>query len=167
MPFTPFHMGPGMAVKAAADRHFSIVVFGMTQVAFDLEVLWYLWRWEHPFHRFWHTYLGATIIAVVFAIVGKPVSQRVKSIWNRFAARCGRADLSVTVRTTWISAFTAAVIGAYSHILLDSLYHPDMAAFLPWYSANQLGGVFRSGAVEIGCVLFGLCGLAAYLLRYR
>jgi hypothetical protein len=33
MPFAPLHMGPGMAVKAAFPRHFSIVVFGLTRIS--------------------------------------------------------------------------------------------------------------------------------------
>ena len=39
MPFTPLHMGPGMFVKAAMPRHFSIIVFGLTQIVLDLEAL--------------------------------------------------------------------------------------------------------------------------------
>ena len=76
MPFTPIHMGPGMAVKAALPRHFSIVVFGLTQITVDLEVLWYLARWNPPLHRFWHTYLGATVVATVLALAGRPVRLR-------------------------------------------------------------------------------------------
>jgi hypothetical protein len=155
-----------MAVKAAADRHFSLVVFGMTQIAIDLEVLWYLWQWEPPFHRFWHSLLGATIIAVVFSMVGKPVSQWVKRIWNRLAARCHNADLSVEVHTTWTSAIIAAVFGAYSHILLDSLYHPDVSPFPPSFSAGQLRGMVGPGAVEVGCVVLGILGLVLFLCRH-
>jgi hypothetical protein len=60
MPFTPIHMGPGMAVKAAMPRHFSIVVFGLTQIVIDVEVLWQLAIGGYPLHRFCHTYLGRT-----------------------------------------------------------------------------------------------------------
>src|ERR1035437_9399431 len=102
MPFTPIHMGVGMAAKAVAQKHFSIVVFGLTQIAFDLEVLWRLARHDYPLHTFWHTYLGATIIAVVLTVIGKPISQWIKSIWNRVATKCHDVDLSVIVQTTWI-----------------------------------------------------------------
>ena len=37
MPFTPFPMGAGLAVKAVAERHFSVLMFGWAQVAMDLE----------------------------------------------------------------------------------------------------------------------------------
>jgi hypothetical protein len=32
MPFTALHLGPGLLLKAAAPRHFSLVAFGATQV---------------------------------------------------------------------------------------------------------------------------------------
>ena len=37
MPITPFHFGPGAAVKAVAPRHFSFTVFAFSQVMIDLE----------------------------------------------------------------------------------------------------------------------------------
>jgi len=167
MPFTPLHMGPGMALKAAIPRHFSIVVFGLTQIALDLEVLWYLIRWDPPLHRFWHTYLGATIIAVVMTGLGKPASQRITMLWNRIAAKCSDADLSVTVRTTWLSSFTGAVLGAYSHILIDSLSHPDIEPLQPWSPSNRLRGVIDPHVVEMLCVLLGIVGIVWFLMRER
>lgn len=160
-------MGAGMAAKAVAQKHFSIVVFGLTQIAFDLEVLWYLVRWNPPLHRFWHTYLGATIIAVILTIVGKPVSQWIKGIWNRVATKCSDIDLSVTVQTTWIGALTGAVFGTYSHIFLDSLFHPDIEPLQPWSDSNRLYGVINPHMVEVGCILLGTAGLAWFIWRER
>jgi hypothetical protein len=37
MPFTPLHMGPGLAIKALAGHRFSILTFGIAQVAMDVE----------------------------------------------------------------------------------------------------------------------------------
>ena len=165
MPFTPLHMGPGMTVKAAVPRHFSIVVFGLTQLALDLEVLWYLVRWDPPLHRFWHTYLGATVIAIVFTVVGKPASQFIKSIWNYIASRCADADLSVSVHTSWLAGLTAAVAGAYSHILLDSMFHPDMEPFRPWSAGNRLYGLVSPMMLQILCVFLGVIGLAWFFQR--
>lgn len=167
MPFTPIHMGVGMAAKAFAQKHFSIVVFGITQIAFDLEVLWYFVRWEPPLHRFWHTYLGATIIAMILAVVGKPVSQYIKSIWNRIAEKCCDVNLTVTIQTTWLASFTGAVFGAYSHILLDSLFHPDIESLQPWFASNWLYGVMNPHMVEVGCILLGGAGVAWFIRRER
>jgi hypothetical protein len=167
MPITPAHLGVGMAAKAVAREHFSLVVFGLAQVALDLEVLWYLMRWSPPFHRFWHTYLGATIVAVVLAFVGKPASQWIKGLWNRAATRCRDADLTVRVQTTWVASFTGAIFGAYSHILLDSLFHPDIEPLQPWSASNQLRDVMNPHGVEILCVVLGIAGAAWFLARER
>jgi hypothetical protein len=51
MPFTPLHMGPGLAVKAVMQRKFSLLVFGWSQVVIDLQ----------PLHRHDHrTWLNCT-----------------------------------------------------------------------------------------------------------
>lgn len=165
MPFTPLHMGPGMAVKAVTPQHFSIIVFGLTQLAIDFEVLGYLMRGEYPLHRFWHTYPGATLVAVGLAMIGKPVSQWIKRTWNRIAPPCGHLDLTVTVPTTWTASFSGAFTGAYSHILLDSLYHADMMPLLPFSETNHLLGYVRPQTVEFWCIAAGIIGLTGFFAR--
>ncbi len=167
MPFTPFHLGPGMAVKAAAPRQFSIVTFALTQIAFDLEVLWYLLRGAPTLHRFWHSWIGATIIAVVLTVLGKPASQWIKSFWNRIAAKCRDADLAVKVHTTWLASLLGACVGAYSHIFLDGIFHPDVEPFQPWSASNPLHGLINPRFLELLCILLGIAGLAGYVIGER
>ncbi len=62
MPFTPFHMGPGLLVKAVAGRHFSILTFGIAQVAMDIEPLMGLMRGATVLHGPTHTYPAACVI---------------------------------------------------------------------------------------------------------
>lgn len=158
-------MGPGMVVKAAMPRHFSIIVFGMTQIAIDIEVLWYLMRGEFPLHRFWHTYLGATIIAIWFGLIGKPASQWIKRIWNSLAPKGKAIDLSVAVPTTWTASLTGAFIGSYSHILLDSLYHTDIMPLQPFSDINHLRGYISPYMLDILCVAAGIMGLIWFFTR--
>jgi hypothetical protein len=156
-----------MAVKAAVPRHFSIVVFGLTQIALDLEVLWHLARLDYSFHTFWHTYLGATIIAAVLTVLGKPASQWIKAAWNHIAAKCRDADLTVSNPTTWGASFTGASVGAYSHVLLDSLFHPDIEPLQPWSASNRLRGAVNPHGLEVVCVVLGIVGLACFFERER
>ena len=165
MPFTPLHMGPGMAVKAAIPRHFSIVVFGLTQIALDLEVAWHMSHHEYPFHTFWHTYLGATIVAAGLTVLGKPASRWIKTAWNRIAAKCRDAELAVPAPTTWVASFTGASIGAYSHILLDSLFHPDIEPLQPWSPTNSFRGIVDPHGVELVCIVLGVIGLVWFFGR--
>jgi hypothetical protein len=156
-----------MAVKAAMPRHFSIIVFGLAQIALDLEVLWHMARHEYPFHTFWHTYRGATIVALVLTVVGKPASQWIKAIWNRVAAQCHDTDLTIPAPTSWTAVFTGASIGAYGHIILDSLFHPDIEPLQPWSAANPLRGVIDPQGLAVACVLLGVAGLVWFFHQER
>jgi LexA-binding, inner membrane-associated putative hydrolase len=153
-------MGLGVAVKATVPQHFSIVVFGLTQVALDLEVLWKLTSGGYPLHGFCHTYLGAIVVACLLAALGKPASQGVKAVWNRIAGKCRDANLSVDVHTTWTASLSAAFIGALSHILLDSLFHSDIKPLQPWSGANRFRGQVNPHGVEFACIVLGVIGLA-------
>jgi len=167
MPYTPVHLGPGMAIKAAAGRHFSIVVFGLTQVAIDIEVVWHYFQSGSPLHQFWHTTLGATVVAAVFAVAGKPASQAIKSAWNRLARRWSVPGLAVRVHTSWLAALTGAVIGAYSHLLFDSIFHRSMQPLWPWTTANPFFGLVKRTRFMVLCAIVGLLALAWYAFRQR
>jgi hypothetical protein len=141
MPYTPLHMGPGMIVKAMIPRHFSIVAFGIAQVLIDLEVLWHMVRYNRQDHTFFHTYLGASLIVLAAALLGKPVSTAAMRMWNVLARHVAVFDLSVPRQATWKATFLGAGIGAYSHVLFDSFYHLDIEPFQPWSAANPCRGI--------------------------
>jgi hypothetical protein len=82
MPFTPFHMGPALAAKAVLGRHFSIPVYGFTQVAIDSEVLaGYPFRGDLSFHKLMHTFAGATAAAALTLFL-RPALARGMKWWN-------------------------------------------------------------------------------------
>ncbi len=43
MPFTPFHMGPGLLIKAVLQGAFSLMVFGWAQIVMDIQPLVTVW----------------------------------------------------------------------------------------------------------------------------
>ena len=75
MPFTPFHMGPGLLIKSVLLRHFSLMLFGFSQVAMDIETLIHILRGDSILHGFTHTYLGATAIGFISFLIGRPICQ--------------------------------------------------------------------------------------------
>ena len=85
--------------------------------------------------------------------------------WNHIARRYHNVDLSVPVRTPWLASASAAVVGSYSHILLDSLFHPDIEPLQPWSGSNPLFGIISPMMLQIGCILLGLIGLAWFFGR--
>src|SRR6185295_16632287 len=125
MPFTPFHFGPGAAIKAAVPTRFSLSIFCYTQVITDLESLYYLMQREYPVHRFFHSYVGATLAAGACGITGKYVCGSVLAIIQSIAPRLFAVLVGVSAAIPWPTAFLSAFIGTYSHVFLDSIMHPD------------------------------------------
>ena len=85
MPLTPIHMGPALAAKAIAPNKFSLLTFGLTQVVIDSEVAFHIVRGDWPIHQHLHTYLGATVVAILTVLLGRPLLERAISLWNRLA----------------------------------------------------------------------------------
>jgi hypothetical protein len=64
MPFTPFHMGSGILIKALLQGSFSLMVFGWSQIVMDIQPLWVLINGLRHLHGFSHTFIGGSILAV-------------------------------------------------------------------------------------------------------
>jgi hypothetical protein len=155
VPFTPFHFGPGAALKAAMQSRFSLTVFCYSQVVIDLETGCYLLRGEYPVHRFFHTYVGATLVGLVCALTGRPICQ--------FALRA----LGGSVTIPWSLAFTSALIGTYSHVFLDSIMHPDVAPFRPFTAVNPTLDLVSVPLLHLLCVVLGVVGVLGYVILRR
>lgn len=157
MPFTPFHMGPGLLLKACLHGSFSLMVFGWAQIVMDIQPLVVLITGEGHLHGFSHTYLGATLLAVVAAISGKYLGA-----WG--LRLIGRTEY---LPIGWPVAVTSAFIGTYSHVALDSIMHADMAPLAPFGTHNALLGLISIEALHWVCVGSAVVGGAAWLLLAR
>ncbi|MDB5869071.1 MAG: Protein of unknown function transrane [Polaromonas sp.] len=166
MPFTPFHMGPGFAVKALCGRHFSLTVFGFSQIMMDIEPLVRIIRGGAVLHGFTHTYLGATLIALVSLFLGRPICQRLLDYFipdpNSPFLRWLRGPKTIT----WPAAIAGAVAGAYSHVVLDSIMHADMLPFGPVSGANPLLHVISVNSLHLLCTGSGVAGALILLVLY-
>jgi len=167
MPFTPFHLGPGAAFKAAGGSRFSFLVFGFSQVLIDIEVLVRIIRRDEVLHGYSHTYLGATVVGVVSLVVGKPICELAARAWNAALelTTTGLSQLYLPKKIGWGAAAIAAFAGGYSHIVLDSIMHPDMRPWAPWADGNGLLQFVSVGYLHDLCVLAGALGLAAVIGR--
>lgn len=159
MPFTPFHMGPGMAVKAVGRRHFSLMVFGFNQIAMDIEPLVHMIRGDAVLHGFTHTYLGATLIAMISIVIGRPVCQY---ILNTLIAEDDDIRLSRHREIFWPAAVIAGFVGSYSHVFFDSLMHADMHPFAPFSKSSGLLHLIPVRTLHVACVVSGVVGLASW-----
>jgi membrane-bound metal-dependent hydrolase YbcI (DUF457 family) len=167
MPFTPFHAGPGAAIKAFMPRRFSLTVFCFVQVITDCETAYYIVRAEYPLHRWFHTYLGGTFVAIFCVIVGRPICNFLLRMWERLSARLPNQKLPTIPRISFQAAVIGALLGSYTHVLLDSIVHPDVSPFRPFTMNNPFYGIASFSGVELLCVVAGLLGVLAIAFRLR
>jgi LexA-binding, inner membrane-associated putative hydrolase len=158
MPITPFHMGPGLLVKAVGGRHVSLMVFGVSQVVMDIEPLVRMIRDDVVLHGFTHTYLGAALVGLVSMVVGRPVGQSVLDRWVPDPRSAFESWLRGPKRISWPAAGVGAFVGAYSHVVLDSMMHADLRPLAPFSETNALLSIISAGALHVGCVLGGVLG---------
>lgn len=164
VPFTPFHMGPALALKALAGRHFSVLSFGIAQVAIDLEPLVGMIRDADVLHGWSHSYAGATLIAIGVAILSPPACRLILARWNGELDRHGLAWLRSHSTIGRVPVATGAFVGTYSHVALDSFMHADMSPLSPWSKSNDLLGALSYGELHAVCVAAGVFGVAAWFI---
>lgn len=155
MPFTPFHIGPGILIKSLLKGSFSLMVFGWTQIVIDIQPLIVLITGKGNLHGFTHTYVGATLIAILAALSGKYLSELGLKM-----LRITENDASISI--TWWVVLLSAFIGSFSHVLLDSIMHADVEPFFPFTLDNQFLGIISMSMLHIFCLYSGLIGAAIY-----
>lgn len=153
MPFTPLHMGPGICIKAVLQGSFSLMVFGWTQIVMDIQPLIVLITGEGHLHGFSHTYIGATLLAIISALTGKHLSE------------IGLFILGVNqekVNINWLVTFISAFIGSYSHVAIDSIMHSDIQPLFPITNSNYLLEIIPVSLLHKICIYSGIIGGIMY-----
>ena len=160
MPFTPFHMGAAVLLKPALGARFSVLVFGVSQVAIDIEPLVRILRGDSILHGWTHTLVGALTIGAVAALVARvPVNW-----WLRWL-RSQDVPPLLTEPTTWRVALISSWIGTGSHLIFDGIMHADMQPLAQVSAQNPLLGLIDLGLLHFGLVAAGLLGV--WLLAWR
>jgi len=116
----------------------------------DVEPLVFILRQDPPLHRFFHTIVGALVVAV--ASTALILSLR-WLVCRRYADQQRRWPSSGAVAM-------GALLGTLSHVALDSLMHRDLRPFAPWSEANPLLGLVSHDALHLGCLVSGALGAA-------
>ena len=157
MPFTPFHFGPGALVYAVAPRQVSFLAFCAANVAIDVEPLVWMLRGEPPLHRFAHSYVGACLVALL-----------VVALW--LAAARAAATLRLPDALGWRQlalrqVALGALIGAVSHVVLDSMMHADLRPLAPWSDANPLLRAVTLDTLHGACVVAAIVAVVVVGVR--
>ena len=169
MPLTPFHIIAGASVKSVFPKYFSWSVFTLTNIIIDTEVLYYLFTTGEFSHKFFHTILGVSFIAILCASLGKPICELGLRIWNNNLQnekslerlKWLNTDVKINIFPSLIGAFT----GAYTHLILDSVMHADIVPLAPFTNLNNLLGIISIESLQYICLGSFVIGLVIYLVR--
>ncbi|MEM7292571.1 MAG: metal-dependent hydrolase [Pseudomonadota bacterium] len=131
MPFTPFHMGPGILIKALLQGSFSLMVFGWAQIVMDIQPLVVLITGEGHLHGFSHTFLGATLLGAFAGLSGKYLGE-----WGLVFLGISKTQNPIAI--SWRNAVVSAYIGTFSHVVLDAIMHVDVQPYFPFSTANNM-----------------------------
>ncbi|HEY0589424.1 MAG TPA: hypothetical protein VGD52_25070 [Pseudoduganella sp.] len=153
MPITPFHFGPGAAIHAIAPQRVSFIAFCSANVLIDIEPIYYIGTGQFPLHRFFHTYIGAMLIAML--TIALFCAARGLRLPNLFSWR----DLSIA------SVAAGAIFGSCTHVIFDSIMHSDIRPFAPLSDSNPLLNLIPLDTLHLSCAFAGAIGIAILLLR--
>jgi len=157
MPFTPFHFGPGAVIHAAAPRRVSFIAFVAANVLIDVEPAYYMLTGQDTLHRFFHTYVGASVVAVATVLLFLLARKAALSAPLPNLLRWKELNLAQVI--------AGAAAGAYSHIVLDSVMHADIRPWAPFSQANALCLLVSIDALQDFCI--GAGAVAVVILAGR
>lgn len=156
MPFTPYHFGPALLLGILLFPFVDLATIMMASVIIDLEPLAVIFlNLPLPLHGFFHSYLGASIAALVLSVFVYPFRKRLNKIVSLFG---------LYQSSNFRHIIAASLVGTYSHVFLDSLLYAEMNPFFP-ILGNPFTGLVLDGAVYTFCIIAGLASFFAYVLR--
>ena len=86
-------------------------------------------------------------------------------LWNNNLAPEDKRWLGSGIKISHLSAWTGAVIGAYSHLILDSIMHLDIKPLAPFADENQLLEIINLMELHILCVALLVLGAIIYFFK--
>ena len=145
MPFTPYHLGPGLFVGLLLLGFIDFPTFLIASVIVDLEPFLVLaLNLDYPLHGFFHSLLGGTLVAFLLTLVMCPMRERFSSLLSFF-----KLEQKLSLKRI----LAAALSGIYIHILLDSRMYPDIRPFYPLeYNPLLKTGIFAGLDAYILCI---------------
>ena len=154
MPFTPFHLGPALALGALLRRRLHLPTLLLASVLVDVEpLLVLLLDLAYPLHGYLHTFLGSLALGLLVGytmyILERKLAPRLRPPSLERGCAGKRSFLIAGVAGTWL------------HVLLDSPLYSDIKPFYP-AAANPLYNPSLAPYIYGLCLVSGAAGLALY-----
>jgi len=158
VPFTPFHLGPGLLFGLLIFSYVDLPTFLVASLVIDIEPFLVLsLNLHYPVHGYLHTFLGGTIVAFLLAFAMSRLRGTLSPLMS---------FLKLEQKTSFKSVLLASVFAIYLHILLDSPLYSDIRPFYPIESNPLLGnGTFVGFEIYTFCILSFFEGAVVYAPR--
>ena len=157
MPFTPFHLGPGLLVGLLLFSALHLPTLLVANMIPDVEPLYAIAACPScAHHGFWHSLAGASILAAILSIAVLVLKKPVERLSELFR---------VKQKASWKNVLPAAFLGTWLHVLLDSTLYPDMKPFFPLNANPLYVGNAAFVPVYALCALSFAAGMVLYFLR--
>jgi len=156
MPFTPYHLGPGVLLGVGARRWIHIPAIVVGSVIVDLEPFAVLvFNLNKSLHGFFHTLLGGGILALALTIIIYVVRKPISRLMTR---------LKLEQKQGFWFILASAMLGMTSHIVIDSIFHPNIYLFYP-FTYSPFHGLVSRGIILAFCTISLLIALVLYAVR--
>jgi membrane-bound metal-dependent hydrolase YbcI (DUF457 family) len=150
VPVTPFHFGPGVLFHAVAPRRVSFIAFVAANCITDIESVYNVLNGNFPIHRFLHTFVGAVLVTAMTVALFLGTRRLARSI--------ELPNLLEWQQLTLAPVIVGAMLGSFSHIVLDGIMHADMRPFAPWSDENPFLHAVSLGTLHLACLILGIAG---------
>ena len=157
-------MGAALIAKPALNRNFSVITFGIAQIAMDIEPSVGLMTGADVLHGPTHTILGALVIACLVMLISPSICSYLLTKWNKEVIHYKWPRLVQSEAVPKAAVIIGAFFGTLSHVGLDSLMHHDIQPLQPFSTANPLLGLVTHDGVYQACTIAGVLGIAAWLV---
>lgn len=115
----------------------------------------------YPLHGFFHSYLGATIFALLVALAIYPLRSFLDKIMMIFR---------ISQKSSFKKILFTSFVGVYFHVFLDSFLYEEMNPFYPLLGnpfVNLLSAYGSYSIIYGFCSITALLGIAVYLFKIR
>ena len=157
MPFTPYHLGPALLMGVIFFPFIDIIAILVGSIILDIEPFLILTIGSgQPLHGISHTYLVATIVALLTTGIIWALRGPLYEILSIF-----RINQEPSIKKIGMSS----ILGTYSHVLMDSFLYPEMNPLFP-ILGNPFLGLVSAALIYQFCFYCGIAGLFVYLIRF-
>ncbi|NLI98253.1 hypothetical protein GX441_06295 [bacterium] len=156
MPYTPFHLGPSLALGVSVKRIINIPAFLLGSILLDLEPFFiFYFRLDRPLHGFFHTLPGGILTS---AAISLPLLFARRPVGKLLAL------LKLEQPQTFPFIMLGAFLGTTFHIFVDSIFHADLMPFYP-LAYNPFYKLLTSNQVHTVCLASFILAGVIYGIR--